>query len=529
MSPEQARGQAVDKRTDIWAFGCVVYEMLTSRRAFAGATMSDQLAAILDREPDWTALPAATPTATRRLLTRCLEKDQGRRLRDIGDARLDLDEKDAQPVERGAPSRRLWPLAFAAALLAGIALGWVAARLVSRTVPTESGLSTFVETLPEGRLFEGGTAGTGSMIALSPNGRMLAYVAEEGGEPRLFIRPLDRLDQWKASPIAEPGAREPFFSPDGEWIGFRVRQTIKRASLKGGPAETIGDLPRGSASVHGISWNSDGTILVGAGPAGLVRMRSVGGDVETLAKPTKGGGIMYPQALPGGRAVLYTETAGTADSGELMLLDVGTGKSTPLRSGSAARYLPTGHLVFISGGSLLAVAFDVDRLQMYGAAIPILTGIRVNPEVGAAQVAFSDAGGFGYLPVAITQRTLVWVDRQGKETAVGAPPRAYSIPRVAPDGTRVAVSMKEGGQDIYLWDVSRRLLRQLTFDASPNTALAWLDNERLAFSATVDGWGQTFEQRADGLGEPRQVTNGLPSFPSAASRDGALLIVRDTS
>ena len=156
MSPEQARGQAVDKRTDIWAFGCVLYEMLTSRRAFAGATMSDQLAAILEREPDWTALPAATPTATRRLLTRCLEKDQGRRLRDIGDARLELEEKDAQSVERGAPSRRLWPLAFAAALLAGTALGWVAARLVSRTVPAESGLSTFVETLPDGRIFEGG-------------------------------------------------------------------------------------------------------------------------------------------------------------------------------------------------------------------------------------------------------------------------------------------------------------------------------------------------------------------------------------
>ena len=155
MSPEQARGQSVDKRTDIWAFGCVVYEMLTSRRAFAGATMSDQLAAILEREPDWTALPAATPAATRRLLTRCLEKDQGRRLRDIGDARLELEGKDAQPVERARPSRRLWFLAFAAALVAGIALGWVAARLVSRNVPAESGLSTFVETPPDGRIFEG--------------------------------------------------------------------------------------------------------------------------------------------------------------------------------------------------------------------------------------------------------------------------------------------------------------------------------------------------------------------------------------
>ena len=303
MSPEQARGQAVDKRTDIWAFGCVVYEMLTSRRAFAGATMSDQLAAILDREPDWTALPAATPPPRDGY-----SRAASRRIRAAACATSAMRAWSLTRRMRNRWKERGRPAASGPShLQPPFWLGWPLAgsqlRLVSRTVPAESGLSTFVETLPDGRKFEEGTAGTGSMIALSPNGRMLAYVAEEGGVPRLFIRPLDRLDQWKASPIAEPGAREPFFSPDGEWIGFRVRQTIKRASLKGGPTETIGDLPSGSATVHGISWNSDGTILVGAGPAGLVRMRSVGGGVETLAKPTKGGGIMYPQALPGGRAV----------------------------------------------------------------------------------------------------------------------------------------------------------------------------------------------------------------------------------
>ena len=201
------------------------------------------------------------------------------------------------------------------------------------------------------------------MIALSPNGRMLAYVAEEGGEARLFIRPLDRLDQWKASPIAEPWVREPFFSPDGEWIGFRVRQTIKRASLKGGPTETIGDLPSGSATVHGISWNSDGTISWvpdWRGLSGCVRLvgrRDAGQADQGRRHHVSPGSAGWARGAP-------TETAGTTDSGELMLLDVGTGKSTRLRSGSAARYLPTGHLVFVSGGSLLAVAFDVDRLQM---------------------------------------------------------------------------------------------------------------------------------------------------------------------
>jgi serine/threonine-protein kinase len=385
----------------------------------------------------------------------------------------------------------------------------------------------FVETLPEGRQFEGGTAGTGSMVALSPDGRTLAYVAEEGTETRLFIRSLDRLDQLRASPLRERGAREPFFSPDGQWLGFRVGQTLKRVFLQGGSVETIADLPPGTAGANGISWSPDGSILVGVGLTGLVRVAAAGGAVETLVTPAKERRIMFPQALPGGRAVLYTEIGAAADSSELVLLDLASGTPTPLRSGSNGRYLRTGHLVFVAAGTLWTVPFDVGQLKMNGAPVPVLTGVRVNPEVGAAQVALTESGALAYLPAVSSLRTLVWMDRQGKETAVGAPPRAYGVPRVSPDGARIAVTMKDGGQDIHLWDVSRRLLRQLTFDASPNTTVAWLNNERVTFSATVDGWGQVFEQRADGLEAARQVTRTLPSFPFSVSRDGAVIFVTE--
>ncbi len=478
MSPEQARGQTVDKRTDIWAFGCVLFEMLAGRQAFAGETTSDLVAAILEREPDWRALPAETTPALRRLLRRCLDKDPRRRLRDIGDIALEQPEEVDRATARTTPIGR-WLLTVAAALATGAGLGWLVAGSISSATVTPAPLRVFIDTLAEGRQFEGGSAGTGSMVALSPDGRTLAYVAEESGEPRLFVRPLDRLDQVRAAPIPDRGAREPFFSPDGEWLGFRVGQTLKRVSLKGGPVESLVDLPRGSASIHGVSWGADGTILAGTGLAGLVRIRMSDGNVETLVTPTRKRLIMYPQALPGGQAVIYTESGGTPESSELMVVDLASRTSRPLRQGSIARYLPSGHLVFVAGSTLWAAAFDLARLTLRGAAVPVVKDVRVNPEVGAAQIALTDAGGLAYLPVSSAQRTLVWVSRDGRETPVGAPPRAYSLPRVSPDGTRIAVTMKESGQDIHLWDIAHGVLRQLTFNPSPNTTMAWLTSERV--------------------------------------------------
>jgi Tol biopolymer transport system component len=526
MSPEQARGTTVDKRADIWAFGCVLYQMLTARQAFTGATVSDTIAAVLEREPDWSALPAGTPPAIRRLLRHCLEKDVRRRLRDIGDAWIDLEHSEGPALAFPARSgtRRTMAVVGIGALAAGVGLGWLAATSIRRGEPAPPSPQLFVETLPESRTFEAGSAATGSMVALSPDGRTLAYVAEEAGEATIFVRPLDRA---LASPIGERGSREPFFSPDGRWIGFRVGRAVKRKSLQGGPAETIATLPSGTAVVDGIHWSPDDTILVGAGTVGLIRMRIASNEFETLVSPAADRRVMYPQALPGGKAILYTEVGDTSDSGQIMLLDLATRTSKPLRGGLAARYLPTGHLIFVAGTTLSGIGFDPDRLLLRGTAVPLVTEIRVNPEANAVQVALNDSGTLAYLPAIAPRRTLVWIDRKEGETAVGVPPRAYAFPRVSPDGTRIAVTIKENNQDVHLWDISRRVLRQLTFDPGPNTVVSWIGNDRVAYSGTVGGWGQVFEQSADGLGTPRQVTTGIPSFPYAATRDGSLLIVRE--
>jgi serine/threonine-protein kinase len=208
-----------------------------------------------------------------------------------------------------------------------------------------------------------------------------------------------------------------------------------------------------------------------------------------------------------------------------MLLDLASRNSAALRPGHAARYLATGHLVFVAGGTLSAIGFDADRLQLRGAPVPLVTGVRINPEMAAVQFALAESGTLAYLPAVSAQRMLVWIDRKGgKETAVGAPPRAYSVPRISPDGTRIAFAIRDNDEDVHLWDVSRRVLRQLTFDPGANTIVSWVDNERVAYSGTVDGWGQVFEQRADGMGTPRQVTTGLPSFPFGATRDGTLIV-----
>jgi serine/threonine-protein kinase len=526
MSPEQARGTTVDKRADIWAFGCVLYQMLTAPPAAAGPPVSDTIAAVLEREPDWSALPAGTPPSIRRLLRHCLEKDVRRRLRDIGDARIDLEYPDepavASPLRSG--TRRTMAFVGIGALAAGLGLGWVAATSMKRGAAALVSPQLFVETLPEQRTFEAGNAATGSMVALSPDGRTLAYVAEEAGEATIFVRPLDRV---VASPIGEQGSREPFFSADGRWIGFRVGRAVKRKSLQGGPAETVATLPSGTAVVHGIHWSPDDSILVGAGTIGLIRTRIGSGEFETLVSPAADRRVMYPQGLPGGKAILYTEVGDTADSGQVMLLDLATRMSKPLRAGLAARYLQTGHLVFVAGTALWGIGFDAEALELRGAAVPLLTDVRVDAEANAVQAALNDSGTLAYLPALSARRTLVWIDRKGGETAVGVPPRAYAFPRVSPDGTRIAVTIKENNQDVHLWDISRRVLRQLTFDPGPNTVVSWIGNDRVAYSGTVGGWGQVFEQTADGLGSPRQVTTGIPSFPYAATRDGSLLIVRE--
>ena len=521
--PEQARGKPVDKRADIWAFGCVLFEMLTGQRPFAGGDLAETMAAVLKEQPDLTGVP---PKALR-LLRKCLEKDPRRRLRDIGDA---WELVDNQPLTGAAPSVRTsqWrPVWIAALVLAAGAVGAVASRVWSRSEAAPPIVGRFVDSLPDDRTIPSG-GGVGTAVAVSPDGRAVVYRAQENGQYRLYRRFLDQLE---AAPIGDVGAGEPFFSPDGQWVGFNVGTTLKRVPVQGGPPETIVALPY--ASFRGAHWSADGMILLGGGSAGLQRVSEKGGDIATLVTTAGGSRVWYPQLLPGGRAVLYTERVeGPPAVDRLVIFDLGSRTPKPLLPGFGGRYLRTGHLIFVRAGALWAVGFDLDRLEARDTPRPVLEGVRAPGATGmsdAMQVAVTETGSLLYIQGAASQqRSLVWVNRQGGEQGVGAQPRAYANPRVSPDGKYVAVTMRNESRDVWIWDVARQHLRQLTSDPEPNLLAEWFpDGSRLAISYVVDGIHQIYSQAADGSGVPRPLVEKSPTndweFPNAFTRDGSLL------
>ena len=528
MAPEQARGKSVDKRVDIWAFGVVLFEMLTGRRLFAGDDVTETIAAIVKTQPDLSHVPPPV----RRLISKCLEKDPSHRLRDIGDAWELLDHPAAHvSTDSGVRARRFWLSWTAGVVLTGGALGLLVWFMGGRRNSPSPVVNTFREALAEGQSIPRGVS-QGTVVALSPDGRVLVYRVQEKGEFRLYRRFLDREDP---EPIGDAGAAEPFFSPDSEWVGFHVGRTLKRVHVRGGPAQTIVELP--DAAIRGASWNSDGTIILG-GLRGLWRVNEKGGEVVTLATSTDVTRLSYPQLLPGGRGLLHTESVGatpssTGTASRLLILDLQTGTSKWLLEGFAGRYLPSGHLVFIRGSALWAAAFDLDRLDVRGTPIPIIEAIAQDTFVPgrAAQMAFTQTGSVAYVPgTANMQRSLVWVDRQGREQPLGVEPRAYANPRVSPDGTHIAVAMRDEGRDVWIWDLRRQTLKQLTLDPGPNYLAAWFpDSKRLAFSALrADGRSQVYWQAADGSGVARALTEGPRSaYPHAFSRDGSVMVITD--
>jgi serine/threonine-protein kinase len=519
MAPEQARGKPVDKRADIWAFGCVVYEMLTGRRAFVGEDVSDTLAAVLRADVDWSPLPATLSPVVRTYLMRCLRRDPKHRIADVQDIRLalegafDLAQPSADVRRPAQPAwRRVVPVGIAAlaigVLMASVAAGWL--------WPTRepSPVSLFVEHLPDGRTFSAGTVGLGPFLAVSPDGRHIAYVAEEGGTQRLFVRSLGETSRQSAAPIGDPIARFPFFSPDSQWIAYRLGAELWRAPVNGGPAQRIVQLRPGVLG-FGMSWGTDGVILLGGGQSGVFRVHEDGGELEQVVPPSDHQFMTYPQLLPDGRSVLYTESPYMiSDAGDLRIFDTRSGTSKSLRKGAAGRYLPSGHLVFVHEGTLWAAVFDLSRLEVSGTPVPTFSGVRVDTEGGAVHAAVSDAGLLAFVPVSTAfLRQLVWVDRNGVETPVGAPPRVYSNPRVSPDGSQIVVTMRDGGQDVFVLDITRGTLRQLTYDPTANYVAMWLDRERLAYSAQTEGASNVFVQKADGSESARQVTKGAQIFP----------------
>ena len=487
MPPEQVKGRPVDRRADLWAFGCVLFEMLTGRRPFEGETTSDVLARIIEREPDWSALPAATPRSIRTLLARCLVKDRRRRLDSAAAARLEIDDASqaADQFAAASDARRAgwtWPTISAVVMLTGI-VGAVAAWMLKPPAePRPDPVTRFAITLPPAQSIAYSI--NDRDLTLSADGTRLAYTA--GDRAQLMVR---RLDQLEASAL--PGierARAPVFSPDGRWIAFFdqldegfttgpvvQRGALKKASLSGGPPTTIAPLTGAS---RGASWAADDSILFATSDrsSGILRVPAGGGETEVLTSPDAARGEedhLFPSALPGKQAVLFTITNLGPDDHRIAVYDLKTREQRVVRSGSQPEYVDTGHLIFIDRGALWAIRFDLETLATAGEAVALNERVL---QLGSANFAISRSGTLAYLPErAGGSRALVWVDRGGRQQPIPLPPGTYRNARLSPDGKRVALHVFDQNHQIWTSDLAMPRLTRLTFLTGNNLPGRWGD------------------------------------------------------
>jgi serine/threonine protein kinase/Tol biopolymer transport system component len=541
MSPEQARGKPLDKRTDIWSFGCVLYECLVGLRPFDGETTTDVIGAILHKEPDWSRVPPQAPPPIRLLLRRCLAKDRNRRLHDIADARIELEQAVADPtlsssigaMEWTTTIRRpgLWtrglPWAFAAvAILAAALMGWQ-----RNAGAPKSQVIRFTDTLSPN---ESVVVSDAPVIAVSPDGTLLAYVAAGADGERIHLR---RLDSLESKPLqGTEGAQSPFFSPDGKWLGFAVEGAIKKIAVDGGvpfAVAPLGDNPRGAG------WASDGSIVFTPSTTqGLVRLPATGGaqrTVTSLDAEKNERTHRWPQVLPGGQAAIYT--VGSRDSPEnyedarIEAVSLDTGKRTVLFEGaSMARYVPPGYLLCARKGTLMAMPFDAQQLTVTGSPFPALSGVLMTRNSGAAHFAVSESGTLVYIPgrEALAESTLVYADRDGTVHELGVASGAYSAVSLSPDGTRLAVVVEsQHTNDIWVINLTDAGMTRLTFKGQ-NLAPTWTpDGKRIAYpSARSGGPLQFYWKPADGSGDEEVLlaATGNQMFPCSWSPDGKTLV-----
>ncbi len=510
MSPEQARGKPVDKRTDIWAFGVVLFEMLTGQRVFFGETTSEMLAEVMKAEPAWDRLPPEMPASLVVVLRRCIEKGPEQRVRDIGDVRLALDgafETTAGTAATAVPPPvRLWQRPMLALIMVALAAGLsgVIVWRVMRPEPLALPITRVSLMLPEDQRL--GFTGR-RIVALSPDGTKLVYVADE----QLYLRSMDQL---AATPVrGTEGAMGPFFSADGQSVGFWAENQLKRVSVTGDMPVPLCDV----ANVWGASWGPDDTILFGRGEDGIWHVPGAGGTPYSLVPVAEGELAHGPQPLPGGDWVLYTlRPAGARswDEADIVVSSVVTGeRKVVLRGGRDARYLPTGHLVYARDGELLAVPFDADRREVTGGEVALVEGVGDGgPFTGAAHFSPSRTGSLVYVPTTAlaggAEFNLVWVDRAGREEVAFVEPTASDLPRLSPSGDRVAVQLADAGTtDVAVLDLTRQTRERLTFDPGIDERPIWTpDGSRIVFVSSRDGGG-LFSKAADGTGEVDVLLN----------------------
>ena len=526
MAPEQLRGLSVDARTDIFAFGAVLYEMLSGRRAFAGKTPADTMSAVLTGEPaPLVSMDGTSPLALDRLVRRCLEKNPAERFESAHDVALALEAvlaaadssgvAKAVDVNRG---RRRERIAWIAALVIVTALA--ALSRTWRQAPPANAVN-FTLALP----FAPYQAERG--IALSPDGRTLVYAG--GPSNRLHVRRIDRIE-----PIAlegTEGARNPFFSPDGQWLGFFAGVHLKRVSLAGGAPLVVCD----ATTARGATWGPDDTIVFAGGlTTGLFQVSAQGGTPKAITQTAADErSHRWPEFLPGGKALLFVvQVRGPDDIVEMHVVaqSLVTGERTTILKGAGSPMFANGTVIASRSGSLVAVPFDPVRLRTAGAPVSVVEGIADNPSGGAAQFAVSQNGALVYVAGTLNvNREIVWVDRQGGATLIDELRRPVSSITLSPDGNRAALKLQDGAADIWIYDFLRSRLSRLTFSPGTDQNPAWApDGRRVFFAGVRGGPFNILSRAADGGGDDELLLeNGDDNYPSSVSPDGRwLLFVR---
>jgi serine/threonine-protein kinase len=530
MAPEQARAKRVDKRADVWAFGVVLFEMLSGRRAFEGEDASETLASVLKEDPPYDALPPDLPPRVRQVIRGCLQKLPRQRIADIQDARLALDGMFDTGAESAAalapvPARRggwVWVAAGLAGLAVGVA-GLVVGTLDSTLPAPRSPLRRYPLAMPASH---GILSNAGTLVAISPNGQAVAYRANQSGVWRIFTRSLAGSEA-AAVPGTGDAAANIFFSHDGEWMAFKAGLALSKVRLSGGRPVVVTSLPAGLFSGR---WEADGTIWF-AVAAGLMRVPAAGGEAELVLAAGDDDVFAQPDALPNGRAVLVTvRQRGNAVGRAVMAVELDTPRLRPLvADASGGWYSLTGHLLFVREQALWAVRFDPERLEVVGEPILVEQGLRVESG-GAVQLAASEDGTLAYFAGAAgAGREIVLIDRQSAVEVLSLPPRAYRRPRISPDGTRLAVMASDQENDIYVVDLARPFLRRLTFNPDVDRNPIWLTSAEIVFGRSV---GQSplnvfrVPADADAATEPTAVfTSSQARNPLAVSRDGRRIVI----
>ncbi|MEE4271176.1 MAG: protein kinase [Thermoanaerobaculales bacterium] len=516
MSPEQARGEPADRRADVWAFGVVLMEMLTGSRVYAGKTLSDTLAGVLAREPEWDELPADTPRPVRALLERCLEKDATQRLQAIGEARIAMerfladptaDEPAVAPVDVPPSSAKRvvpWTVAAVMALALAAAVFWPRATAENSTMRLEVKIS-------EDPLF----VDLGASVEISPDGRKIVYATDGDDGRTLSVRSLDQLE---GTPLVTGSSQNqpyhPFFSPDGQWVGFVTPAELKKVPVTGGTPIALCKVNRS----RGASWGPDNTIVFAPNrTSGLFTVAAAGGEpvpLTTLDNENGEAAHMWPQVVPGGRVIfsVLRQGSGVADDGTIESVDLATGERKVLhRGGAYGRWVPSGHLVYVRENTLFAMAFDIDRMEATGSASPVVQGVTANSGNGGSQVSFSKNGTLAYVSgvIGVPEYPVMQMNRQGVTSPLWEAPGTYANPKLSPDGRRLSLTvLRDGNWDVWVYDLEREVATRLTFNEGYDGDQVWSpDGHYLSYSSDRQGTENPYRKRADGSGEPEKLAD----------------------